>query len=112
MFVLRQENHASPPGWEIKDLSQYQLLYKDSFPVYPLVDKNHTNIGWVLGYPINIKKQMFVTGSHQIQIDESSSAQDLEQEIYRLGGRYIVIVNRAGSMRAYLDSAGSLSLVL
>jgi hypothetical protein len=80
----------------------------------PVLDGPGRTVGLILGTAIDTDRQEFVTGSLRLDaaFDRTDDLERLvEENIYRLGGSFIFVLDACGACRVYLDANGSKSLV-
>jgi hypothetical protein len=93
--------------------ASHSVVLQPGMPSATVRDAVGPNVGVLLGTPLDIEagkvvKQEYVASSALTgdNIDEF-----VEEEIYRLGGSVLFVIDSAFASRVYLDAFGSLSVV-
>lgn len=113
-FVFRTGNGTSAPnpGFLQRRLGKGLLIHHESLPVYDIYDASGKLVGLIAGHPIQIstgkliEKKLYLNNT---LCDEGCN--DVESELYQLGGSFLFILDRPRFRRFYLDASGSLSAV-
>lgn len=98
-----------PKGWGRRSLNDYFIAFHPSLPVHVVRDVTKTEVGFVLGWPIE-------RDSLQTEIDlpfvaSLANAKLFEGYIDQLGGRYVILLLAKDCERLYLDAGGTLGVV-
>ena len=111
-FVLCQNADFIPETWSKNKQSTWILGTHPSLPVADIYMDDGTRIGWLLGYPITLDGELcppkLVYPEFKRQDPDENQ---IESELYKLGGRFIAIFISENFSRLYLDPSGSLGAV-
>lgn len=100
-----------PDGWPVREIAGLRVCTHPALPVRELVDRAGTELGLILGHAIGLFPQTPGRGPVRLDCMATEGLDRLEQELYRLTGRYACLVSAAGSNRFYLDAGGTLGSV-
>ena len=105
-FLLTRERLALPPDWRTHAVLDWQLYVHPALPVVPLRTADGVAAGFALGHLID-------PDGHGVRepITLTTADDQLEQQLYRFGGRFVFIVLQPQRQRLYLDPLGSLATV-
>lgn len=113
-FALGRSPRVLPAGWQGDSLRDWHLVTHPEcgLPIVPIEDERHSQIGWLVGYPVDSHLGLLRDGW---SVPRSGRAErleaDLEEAIYSLSGRFAAVVLLDGLERLYLDPFGSLAAV-
>ena len=111
-FVLSKISKFIPDKWNIKESTGWILATHPSLPVVNIETAGGSNIGWIIGFPIDLNSRLLSTGVvFNVEMNKNPRDKDIESNLYKLGGRYVAIILVEGISRVYLDPGGSLSVV-
>lgn len=90
----------------------FHLEAHPEFGIFPIRDASRTEIGLVLGFPIDLEQRRVVTESITMS-DAMPTAIDAAAGCIgdRLGGRYLLFLNMNGKVRIYPDGAAQLPCI-
>jgi hypothetical protein len=112
-FVLSREKSHLSGGWRADALGGWHLHTHPALVVSDVVGPSGERVGWLLGNPIDTERQAMQIGQFRLRHTAcAANAGDIERQLYRLAGRYVLVVLLGeGLRRLYLDPCGSLSVV-
>lgn len=110
-FILCQLEEHIPAGWGKKEQGKWFLGFHPSLPVIEVQSSNSSNLGWLLGYPIDKRGNMLKAVVIYEQEFKSSDLSGFESWLGGLGGSFAAILITPYASRFYLDSAGTLPAV-
>ena len=95
-FVLGRSLPIEPDGWHRRRLDGWTLLHEPGLPASPLLDTGGSELGWLIGHPIDLATQTVVSGSVRAPVDGSALHQEqaFERWLYGLAGRFAAILLR------------------
>lgn len=90
----------------------FRLETHPALGVFPVCDSDKTQIGLVLGFPIDLERRCVVTESITMSDTMSASIDGAAECVSdRLGGRFLLLLYMAGEVRIYPDGAAQLPCV-
>ena len=111
-FVLCQDTKVIPEKWNVEEVGKWLLATHPSLPVIDISTAAGAQIGWMIGYPINLECEV-VTGKviFPSYSDDREKGDIIDGFLYDFGGRFAAILVGEGLSRFYLDPSGSLAAV-
>jgi hypothetical protein len=92
------------------ELRSASLYIHPSLRALPVIASG-TQVGWLLGSPIDLGKGEFLQTDYTIDTEPTDPDRWVEESIYTLAGSFLFLLDSGGHCRLYLDCAGSLSAV-
>ncbi len=109
-FVLCQDNSLIPEKWNVEQIGEWLLATHPSLPVIEIHTGPETQIGWMIGYPINLECELVTRKvAFPSSFNEGRKEDVIDDFLYDFGGRFAAIFVEEGLSRFYLDSSGSLA---
>jgi hypothetical protein len=102
-FVLTRNALDIPAAWPVRQIGKWILGAHRQLPVVRVESKQSVEIGWILGWPIDISSQRV------LQHDETYELSGADNRLYEFGGRWLAILADRG--KVYPDATGSLASV-
>ncbi len=102
-FLLAENICNVPTNWISDSLGSWTLYSHPDIQIVKVLNERAKQKGWMLGWPIDCERQIIVSGELSINF------QELEDDLYKFGGRWIVILVDPG--RVYVNAAGEHSCV-
>lgn len=111
-FVLGRSLPLELPEWDRQLLNGWILAHEPSLPVQQLVDLDGSEIGWLLGHPIDVRSRKVVTSQLRVPVRRGSGelGPDFESWLYGFGGRFAAIVVYPRPV-IYPDGGGTLPVL-
>lgn len=111
-FVVGRSLPLQLPGWFQRQLDGWTLATEPRLPVQKLLDSAGADIGWLLGHAIDLESGTFITDSLRtpLQGEDAENGRDLEDWLYRFGGRFVAIILRPKPV-LYPDAASTLPVL-
>ena len=83
-----------------------------SLAAIDVLDPNGTVVGWLLGHAIDTERELMIRSPFQLVEElKKENVARVEQQLYTVAGRYVVILLGNDVKRLYLDPSGSLSVM-
>ncbi|MBS3803300.1 MAG: hypothetical protein KGY54_02050 [Oleiphilaceae bacterium] len=94
-------------------IGELTLEYDSQLQLHPLFDREGVALGIILGVLIDTEQSRVVIGNVCLDVgaNDPDLAQEVENQVYRYSGSWILILETENYSRIYLDPCGSLSLV-
>ena len=114
-FILKRKSSAPSAVMDcsVKISNDYTLWYNKPLQILPVVDGSRKKYGYIIGYPIDIQQAELLDErvDLDIPVHQSSSVEAFEDELYKLGGRFVALqISTDGTLkRLYPDAGGALS---
>src|SRR5216110_2784230 len=104
-FILfKSDQRAAPRGWNVETLGGWTLASHPKLPAHA-IHTNDGHVGWLIGFAADLGGALVTTDVHW-----RDDAQ-VEESIYRYGGRFACVIITPQLARLYLDPCGSLAAV-
>lgn len=111
-FVLSCDSDNIPESWPRRKHSAWVLGTHPSLPVVDICTEHGTQIGWLVGYPITTDGGLYPQKLVYPEFESRNPDENqIESELYKLGGRFIAVFLSENFSRLYLDPSGSLAAV-
>jgi hypothetical protein len=109
-FVLSRWDAMVPSGWVVHRHRGWTLGVHPWLPVTTMRASDGTEVGWLLGYPIDERAE-FIEDVVRLPFASHAASDEMEAWLYRLCGRFLAIWLTPYHERVYLDAGGLLSAV-
>ena len=106
-FILARGSRQFPPQWKVREHAGWFLATHPHLPVLGVEMGSGVTAGWLLGYPIADGRLM--RGGEVLRLEEPLDEARLEDQLYRVGGRFAFVLPDEKISRLYLDPFGTLS---
>jgi hypothetical protein len=111
-FVLGRSVQPVAPGWALRTLDGWQLAHDPDLPALDVVDLEGTQLGWVLGHPIDLEARGPAQAPLRAPLvgGDAASPDRVEPWVYRYAGRFALVLLRPFE-RVYPDAVASLPVL-
>ena len=109
-FVLTRSDEAVPSGWPVRCHQSWTLSAHPRLPVVTMRALDGTDVGWLLGHPINESAE-FLRDIVALPFDRHASPDEMESWLSRLCGRFLAIWLTPIYERVYPDAGALLAAV-
>ena len=85
--------------------------WNSTLPTIRIKQSGGAQVGWLLGYPIDVSERRILTDEVCLSEEQLTRANEFEDWLYDLGGRFAAVLLSENVRRLYVDASASLTCI-